>query len=315
MTRAFIFPGQGSQYIGMGKDLADAFPEARHVFEEVDDALSQKLSDMMFAGEADDLNMTENTQPALMAVSMAVVRVLEGQGGMNMADACAYVAGHSLGEYSALTAAGSLKLSDTARLLKIRGQAMQQAVPVGKGAMAAILGLEFEDVQAIAAAASGNEICESANDNSPGQVVVSGHKGAVEQAVTLATEKGAKRAVTLPVSAPFHCQLMKPAADRMAEALTETNIAAPVVPVVANVVAEAVSDPAQIRDLLVQQVTGMVRWRESVLWMGEHGVTDMAELGAGKVLSGLVRRINRDIHCVSADTPEQVEELIKGLKG
>ena len=314
MTRAFIFPGQGSQFIGMGKELAESFPDARHVFDEVDDALSQKLSAMMFEGAEADLNMTENTQPALMAVSMAVVRVLEKQGGISVKEACQFVAGHSLGEYSALTAAGSLKLSDTAKLLKIRGQAMQQAVPVGQGAMAAILGLEFDDVQAIAAAAAGSEICESANDNSPGQVVVSGHKGAVEQAVVLATEKGAKRAVTLPVSAPFHCQLMKPAADRMAQALAETDIAAPCVPVVANVVAEAVTDPAQIRDLLVQQVTGMVRWRESVLWMGDQGVTEMAELGAGKVLSGLVRRINRDIECSAAGTPAQIEELITKLK-
>lgn len=314
MTRAFIFPGQGSQFIGMGKDLAEAFPEARQVFEEVDDALSQKLSAIMYEGPEGDLNLTENTQPALMAVSMAVMAVLEQQGGVKLDELCAYVAGHSLGEYSALTAAGALALPDTAKLLKIRGQAMQQAVPVGIGAMAAILGLEFEDVQAIASAASGEEICEAANDNSQGQVVVSGHKGAVEKAIALATEKGAKRAVALPVSAPFHCQLMKPAAERMAQALAEATINAPCVPVVANVTAQAVSDPDEIRDLLVKQVTGMVRWRESVQWMGAQGVTDMTEIGAGKVLSGLVRRIDREIACESVGTPEQIEAFLAGLK-
>lgn len=315
MARAFIFPGQGSQFIGMGKDLSEAFPEARHVFEEVDDALSQKLSALMFDDADADLNLTENTQPALMAVSMAVMAVLSGQGGMDMARSCQFVAGHSLGEYSALTAAGALKLSDTARLLKLRGQAMQEAVPVGKGAMAAILGLEFDDVKAIAAEVSGQEICEAANDNSTGQVVVSGHKGAVEDAIALATEKGAKRAVALPVSAPFHCALMQPAADKMAEALATTTINKPAVPVVANVTAQAEQDPDKIRSLLVKQITGMVRWRRSVIWMKENGITEMAELGAGKVLAGLVRRIDRDIACDSVGTPEQIEAFLTKLNG
>lgn len=315
MARAFIFPGQGSQFIGMGKDLAEAFPEARHVFEEVDDALSQKLSALMFDGAESDLNLTENTQPALMAVSMAVMAVLNRQGDMDIARSCKFVAGHSLGEYSALTAAGALKLPDTARLLKIRGQAMQAAVPVGKGAMAAILGLEFDDVKAIAAEVSGQEICEAANDNSTGQVVVSGHKEAVEAAIALATEKGAKRAVALPVSAPFHCALMQPAADKMAEALAGTTINKPAVPVVANVTAQAEQDPDTIRTLLVRQITGMVRWRESVIWMKENGITEMTEIGAGKVLSGLVRRIDRDIACDSVGTPEQVDAFLSTLNG
>ena len=315
MTRAFIFPGQGSQFIGMGKDLAGAFAEARHTFEEVDDALSQKLTAMMFDGAESDLNLTENTQPALMAVSMAVVNVLKKQGGVDIAKACKFVAGHSLGEYAALTAAEALSLRDTAKLLKLRGQAMQQAVPVGVGAMAAILGLEFDDVKAIAASVSNGGICEAANDNSVGQVVVSGHKAAVEAAIALATERGAKRAIALPVSAPFHCQLMKPAADKMARALAEAQLLKPVVPVVANVTAQGVSDPAEIRDLLVKQVTGTVRWRESVLWMKGQGVSEMVELGAGKVLSGLVKRIDKDIACESVGTPEQIEALIGKLKG
>lgn len=314
MTRAFMFPGQGSQFIGMGKDLAEAFPEARHVFEEVDDALSQKLSALMFGGAESDLNLTENTQPALMAVSMAVVRVLTQQGGIEFGKACDFVAGHSLGEYSALTAAGAFELADTARLLKLRGQAMQEAVPVGIGAMAAILGLDFEDVKEIAASVSNAEICEAANDNSVGQVVVSGHKAAVEAAVAMATEKGAKRAVTLPVSAPFHCTLMAPAAQKMAAALADTNIRVPAVPVVANVTAQAVNDPAEIRRLLVDQITGMVRWRESVIWMKENGVTEIAELGAGKVLSGLVRRIEKEITCTPVGSPDDIEKLIETLK-
>lgn len=314
--RAFVFPGQGSQFPGMGKDLAGAFPDARHVFEEVDDALSQKLTKIMFEGPEGDLNLTENTQPALMAVSMAVIRVLEKQGGISVASACKFVAGHSLGEYSALTAAGALALADTARLLKLRGQAMQEAVPVGKGAMAAILGLDFDAVKAIAAdaAAQTGEICTAANDNSPGQVVVSGHKGAVAAAIQIATQRGAKRAIELPVSAPFHCALMKPAADKMQAALAKAMIRPPAVPVVANVTAQAVSTPDDIRRLLVEQVTGTVRWRESVLWMKAQGVNEMIELGAGKVLSGLVRRIDKDIASDSVGDPTQIEALIVKLK-
>ncbi len=304
MSKSFIFPGQGSQFIGMGQDLAENYVEARIVFEEVDESLGQKLSHLMFSGEEADLNLTENTQPALMAVSMAVLKVLEAKG-ISLADHAAYVAGHSLGEYSALTAAGALSLSDSARLLKLRGQAMQRAVPVGVGAMAAILGLDFEEVKAIANEAD----CEAANDNSVGQVVVSGNKAAVEAAVALASERGAKRAVILPVSAPFHCALMQPAADEMADALAKAVINPPIVPVVANVTAEAVSEPDEIRKLLVEQVTGMVRWRESVLWMGAQGVNEMVELGAGKVLSGLIRRIDREIACDSVGTVEQIEAL------
>ncbi len=315
MKRTFVFPGQGSQFVGMGKDLAEAFPEARHTFEEVNDALGQDLSALMFEGPEADLNMTANTQPALMAVSMAVVNVLTRQGGLQLDKVCDFVAGHSLGEYSALTAVGALELATTAKLLRIRGEAMQEAVPVGKGAMAAILGLEFEDVQAIAAQASDDkEICQAANDNSDGQVVVSGHKAAVAAAIALAQEKGARRAIELPVSAPFHCTLMAPAAQRMATALADTDIRRPCVPVVANVVAEAVSEPSDIRRLLVDQITGTVRWRESVQWMAAQGVEEMVELGAGKVLCGLIKRINKDVACEAVGTPEQVESLIERLQ-
>lgn len=315
--RAFVFPGQGSQFPGMGKDLAGAFPDAKHVFEEVDDALSQKLTKIMFEGPESDLNLTENTQPALMAVSMAVVRVLEKQGGISLASSCSFVAGHSLGEYSALTAAGAIDLPETARLLKLRGQAMQQAVPVGVGAMAAILGPDFETVKAIAddAAAQTGKICAAANDNSPGQVVVSGHKDAVEAAIALAAARGAKRAVPLPVSAPFHCTLMKPAADKMQAALAKATVRPPAVPIVANVTAQGVSAPDEIKRLLVEQVTGTVRWRESVLWMKQQGVGEMIELGAGKVLSGLIRRIDKDIASESIGDPAQIEALIAKLKG
>lgn len=315
MTRAFVFPGQGSQFIGMGKDLAENFTEAKDVFQEVDDTLSQKLSAMMFDGAEADLNMTENTQPALMSVSVALARILEKQGGLSFKDTAKFVAGHSLGEYSALTAAGTIGLADCARLLKLRGQSMQKAVPVGIGSMAAVLGLDFDVVEEIAKAAAGDESCTAANDNSEGQVVLSGHKAAVERAVALATEKGARMAVILPVSAPFHCPLMAPAAQAMAPALAETTFHAPIIPVVANVTAQAENDPARIKDLLVQQITGMVRWRESVIYMGQQGVTEMVELGAGKVLAGLAKRIDRNIKCESVGTVEQIEALITKLKG
>lgn len=314
MSTAFIFPGQGSQFVGMGKELSENYAQARQVFEQIDESLGQNLSKLMFEGPADELNLTENTQPALMAVSMAVIEVLKSQG-VKVEESCKFVAGHSLGEYSALTAAGTFDIADTARLLKLRGQSMQKAVPVGEGSMAAILGLEFDDVISIAQEAAGDAICQGANDNSFGQVVVSGSAAAVERAVALATDKGAKRAVILPVSAPFHCVLMQPAADAMADALAETTMQAPVVPVVSNVTAQAESDPGTIRKLLVDQVTGLVRWRESVLWMGGQGVTEMVELGAGKVLSGLARRIDKEIACESVGTPEQIEALVTKLKG
>jgi [acyl-carrier-protein] S-malonyltransferase len=312
MNVAFVFPGQGSQAVGMGKDLAAAFAEAREVFGEIDDALKQNLTKLMFEGAESDLTLTENAQPALMAVSLAVMRVLERQGKVTVRDKAKYVAGHSLGEYSALAAAGSLTLSDAARLLKTRGQAMQKAVPVGEGAMAALLGLDIEQAQAVAAeAAQGDEICAAANDNAPGQVVVSGHAAAVERAIEIAKTKGAKRAILLAVSAPFHCALMKPAADVMAEALANVSVRAPVVPVVANVTARTTIDPEDIRRLLVEQVTGAVRWRESVLFMVQSGVDTLIEVGAGKVLSGLAKRIHPDMGAISIQGPKDVEEFLK----
>lgn len=310
MKQAFVFPGQGSQVVGMGSDLAEAFAPAREVFEEVDDALRQNLSRIMFHGPDDMLTLTENAQPALMAVSMAIMRTLEKEGGLDLATAATYVAGHSLGEYSALGAAGAFDIGACANLLRTRGRAMQQAVPVGEGAMAAILGLDLDAVVELAAEAAGDDVCAAANDNAPGQVVVSGHVAAVERALALADAKGARRAVLLPVSAPFHCPLMAPAAAVMAEALGAAEITAPKVPVVANVAAEAVTAPDKIRTLLVDQVTGMVRWRESVVWMKDQGVERLVEVGAGKVLTGLARRIDRDLKAVALNTPDEIEAFV-----
>ena len=291
MTAAFTFPGQGSQALGMGKALAEAFPVARGVFDEVDASLSKRLTAIMWDGPAEALQLTENAQPALMAVSMAALRVLESEAGFSVGRDAAFVAGHSLGEYSALAAAGSLSLSDAARLLRTRGMAMQKAVPVGAGAMAALVGLDYETAAKVAQEAAQGEVCEAANDNGGGQVVVSGDKAAVDRAAEIAKAKGAKRAMLLPVSAPFHCKLMQPAADIMAKALSEVIINKPASPLVSNVLAAAISDPGEIRRRLVEQVTGTVRWRESVAYMAAHGVTRFFEIGAGKVLSGLVRRI------------------------
>lgn len=313
MIRSLVFPGQGSQAVGMGQALAGAFTEAREVFQEVDDALGQHLTKLMFEGPADDLKLTENAQPALMAVSIAVIRVLEKQGKYKLPEAAKYVAGHSLGEYSALCAAGSLTLSDTARLLKKRGLAMQQAVPVGIGTMAALIGVDLPVAQEIANAAAQGEVCTAANDNAPGQVVISGHVAAVDRAIAIAAERGFKRSVKLPVSAPFHCSLMQPAADVMKKALAEVSIKSPIVPLIANVIAEAVGDAETIRELLVQQVTGAVRWRESVLYMKAHGVQQMVECGAGTVLAGLTKRIDKEIYAVSMHTPEEVDSFIKSL--
>jgi len=315
MTRAFVFPGQGSQAVGMGRALAEAFPAARHVFEEVDDALNQKLSKLIFEGPESDLTLTENAQPALMAVSQAVLRVLETEGKWTLAHKVQFVAGHSLGEYSALAAAGTLSLGEAARLLKLRGQAMQKAVPVGIGAMAALLGLDLAQVQPIAEAAAKEtgKVCACANDNAPGQVVVSGDKEAVERAIALAAEQGAKRSVMLPVSAPFHCSLMKPAADAMGEALEKVKLSVPSVPLIANVTAQPVSDSETIRRLLVEQVTATVRWRESVETLKAEGITRIFELGAGKVLAGLTKRIAREIEASAVGAPEDIEAALKAL--
>lgn len=304
MSRAFVFPGQGAQTIGMGRALAEAWPAARAVFDEVDEALGEKLSALIWEGDIAELTLTQNAQPALMATSIASLRALEAEGlGL---DHVAFVAGHSLGEYSALCAAGSIGLSDTARLLRIRGQAMQEAVPVGVGAMAALLGLDFETATEVAAEAAQGEVCQAANDNDPAQVVVSGHKGAVERALEIAKARGAKRALLLPVSAPFHCALMQPAAHVMAEALAAVNIENPRLPVVVNVRAEAVTEADRIRDLLVAQVTGSVRWRESVLWMEQAGVTEFWEIGAGKALSGMIKRIAKGVETRAIGTPEDI---------
>jgi len=309
--RAFVFPGQGAQSIGMGKALAEAYPAAAAVFGEVDAALGEKLSDLIWEGDIAELTLTRNAQPALMATSLAAMKALEAQG--VTVTAADYVAGHSLGEYSALAAAGALSIADTARLLRLRGEAMQDAVPVGVGAMAALLGLDFATATTVAEEAAQGDVCQAANDNDPGQVVVSGHKAAVERAVEIAKEKGAKRAMLLPVSAPFHCSLMAPAAEKMAAALAETAISAPAVPVVANVVAEAVTDADQIRALLVEQVTGSVRWRESVAWMGAQGVTEAWEIGAGKALSGMIRRINKEIASKAVGTPDDVKAVVAAM--
>ncbi|WP_373086374.1 ACP S-malonyltransferase [Sneathiella sp.] len=317
MTRAFIFPGQGSQAVGMGQELAKSHSVAREVFQEVDDALGQNLSRLMFEGPIEELTLTENAQPALMAASLAVVRVLEKDGNMDFAKTARFVAGHSLGEYSALTAAGALDLADAARLLKARGLAMQEAVPVGIGAMAALLGLDIGPVEELVAEAQAKSvdggICVVANDNADGQVVLSGHKEAVEAAIEVAKEKGVKKAMLLPVSAPFHCPLMQPAADVMAEKLTEVVIAPPRVPLVANVTASEVSDPDSIRRLLVEQVTGRVRWRECVLYMGEQGVTELVELGTGKILTGMVRRINREMTGSAVQGSQDIEAFLASL--
>ena len=314
MGIAFTFPGQGSQAVGMGKELADNFAEARAVFEEVDDALDQKLSQIMWDGPDETLTLTANAQPALMAVSIAVMRVLEARG-FNLADKVSYVAGHSLGEYSALAAAGTFSLADTARLLRIRGNAMQAAVPVGEGAMAAIIGLEHSDVAAICEEASKAGICQIANDNGGGQLVISGAKAPVEAAAALASEKGAKRAIMLPVSAPFHSALMGPAAEAMREALANVSANSPVVPVVANVLAAPVSDAEKIKSLLVEQVTGQVRWRETVEWFAANDVTTLYEIGSGKVLTGLARRIDKSVNGIAVNSAADIDTVLTTLLG
>ncbi len=311
MSIAFIFPGQGSQAVGMGAELAKAYPSARAVFEEVDAALSQNLSRLMWEGPESELTLTENAQPALMAVSLAAMRVLNEKG-LDLPGKVAFVAGHSLGEYSALAASGALSLADTARLLKARGRAMQEAVPVGAGAMAALLGADLAQAQELAKAAAESEVCQAANDNAPGQVVISGSKRAIERAVALAPKFGARRAMLLPVSAPFHCALMQPAAEVMRDALAAVTINAPAVPLVANVLAAPISDPEVIRARLVEQVTGMVRWRETMLYLKEHGVGTVYEVGAGRVLAGLARRFD-GIEAKSVGLPEEVEAAASAL--
>ena len=311
--RAFVFPGQGAQTLGMGRDIAQAYPAAQAIFDEVDDALGEKLSDMIWGEDLDALTLTQNAQPALMATSLAVMAALKSEGvGM---EAASFVAGHSLGEYSALAAAGTFSVADAARLLRKRGEAMQAAVPVGQGAMAAVLGLDFDGVTALAEKAAEGDVCQVANQNDPTQNVISGSKAAVERAVAMAKEAGAKRALPLPVSAPFHCAMMAPAADVMAQALGGVEMSAPAVPVVANVVAEAVSEPDRIRALLVEQVTGQVRWMSSVEWMGAQGVTEIWEIGAGKALSGMIRRINKEIECRAVLSPDDVKAAAAAIEG
>jgi [acyl-carrier-protein] S-malonyltransferase len=311
--RAFVFPGQGAQAIGMGKALAEAYPAAKAVFDEVDAALGESLSSLIWEGDIAELTLTRNAQPALMATSLAVMRALEAEG--IAIGVASYVAGHSLGEYSALAAAGAISVTDAARLLRTRGTAMQEAVPVGVGAMAALLGLDFAAATEVATEAAQGQVCQAANDNDPAQVVVSGHREAIERAVEIAKAKGAKRALLLPVSAPFHCELMAPAARVMAEALDDVEINEPAVPVVANVIGSDVSDPAAIRSLLVQQITGSVRWRESVAWMTAKGVTEAWEIGAGKALSGMIRRIAPEMATRALGTPEDVKAAVEALNG
>lgn len=314
MTRAFVFPGQGSQTVGMGKELADAFPAAKAVFNEVDDTLGQNLSSIMFKGPDEDLVLTENTQPALLACSIAVLRVLESEGGFKIADHGQFVAGHSLGEYSALCAAGTFSLSDAVKLVKIRGKAMQIAVPLGEGAMAALLGLEALDAEAVVEEAAQGDVCDFANDNASGQVVVSGATAAVERALVIAKEHGAKRALLLPVSAPFHCAMMQPAADVMAGALGDTQMNDPIIPLIANVTAQEVTTANEARELLIKQVCGRVRWREGALYMKSQGVSELVEIGHGKVLSGMAKRIDKELNGRAIGSAETIEKFLKTLE-
>ena len=314
MTRAFVFPGQGSQTVGMGKELADAFPAAKAVFNEVDDTLGQNLSSIMFKGPDEDLVLTENTQPALLACSIAVLRVLESEGGFKIADHGQFVAGHSLGEYSALCAAGTFSLSDAVKLVKIRGKAMQIAVPLGEGAMAALLGLETLDAEAVVEEAAQGDVCDFANDNASGQVVVSGATAAVERALVIAKEHGAKRALLLPVSAPFHCAMMQPAADVMAGALGDTQMNDPIIPLIANVTAQEVTTANEARELLIKQVCGRVRWREGALYMKSQGVSELVEIGHGKVLSGMAKRIDKELSGRAIGSAETIEKFLKTLE-
>ena len=315
MAIAIVFPGQGSQAVSMGRDLAEAFPSARAVFQEVDEALGQKLSEIMWSGPQETLTLTENAQPALMAHSMAVIRVLEAEHGLKLAEHVKFVAGHSLGEYSALAAAGAFTIADTARLLKLRGQSMQKAVPVGQGAMTALLGVGLDVARRIAADAAQGDVCDIANDNEPTQVVLSGHKTAIDRVAEVGKKHGLRRAISLPVSAPFHCSLLQPAADAMAEALAKVSVRQPVVPVVANVLAAPISDPSEIKRRLVEQVTGTVRWRECVLAMAAAGVTTLIEAGSGKVLTGLAGRIDKSLKALAVGTPADMAAVAAVFKG